>query len=109
LILADISLIYERPIRKYFEDLFGGRTSTPEVAMAGRRRLLNEPFFLILIDFSMWVTAAIVYPMAAWGAGAGAKRSRKAILSETVPRHLPLSSIKRKRNEITGGICNLKG
>jgi hypothetical protein len=53
-----LSLIYERPIRKHFEDLFGGRTSTPEATLAARRRLLNEPFFLILIDFSMWVAGA---------------------------------------------------
>ena len=68
-----LSLIYERPIRKHFEDLFGGRTSTPEAALAARRRLLNEPFFLILIDFSMWIAAAIVYSMVAGGAGAGTK------------------------------------
>jgi hypothetical protein len=39
-----LSLIYERPIRKHFEDLFEGRTSTPEAALAARRRLLNEAF-----------------------------------------------------------------
>src|SRR5512139_11899 len=66
-----LSLIYERPIRRHFEDLFEGRTSTREVAMTARRRLLNEPFFLISIDFSMWIVAAIVYSMVAGGAGAG--------------------------------------
>ena len=66
-----LSLIYERPIRKHFDELFGGRTSAPEAALAARRRLLNEPFFLILIDFSMWIAAAIVYSMVARGAGAG--------------------------------------
>ena len=74
-----LSLIYERPIRKHFEDLFGGRTSAPEVAMAARRRLLNEPFFLILIDFSMWIAAAIVYSMVAGGAGAGTEVIRSIV------------------------------
>ncbi|HMK50891.1 MAG TPA: hypothetical protein VK551_00200, partial [Thermodesulfobacteriota bacterium] len=41
-----LSLIYEKPIRRHIEDLFGGRMSAPEVAMEARRRLLNEPFFL---------------------------------------------------------------
>jgi adenylate cyclase len=71
-----LALIYERPIRKHFEDLFDGRTSSPEATLAARRRLLNEPFFLILVDFSMWIAAAIVYPMVAWGAGAGAEAIR---------------------------------
>jgi len=53
-----LSLIYERPIRKYFQELFRGRTSAPEAALAVRRRLLNEPFFLILVDFSMWIAAS---------------------------------------------------
>jgi adenylate cyclase len=66
-------LIYERPIRKHFEDLFDGRTSLPEAVLAARRRLLNEPFFLIFIDFSMWIAAAIVYSMVVEGAGAGTK------------------------------------
>ena len=76
-----LSLIYERPIRKHFEDLFGGRTSTPEAALAARRRLLNEPFFLIAIDFSMWVAAAIVYSMVAGGAGAGAEVIWRSLLT----------------------------
>ena len=48
-----LSLIYERPIRKHFEEIFAGRTSDPSAAMVARRRLLNEPFLLILIDFGM--------------------------------------------------------
>jgi adenylate cyclase len=74
-----LSLIYERPIRKHFEDLFGGRTSAPEAALAARRRLLNEPFFLILIDFSMWVAAAIVYSMVVGAAGAGTEVIRSIV------------------------------
>ena len=66
-----LSLIYERPIRKHFDEIFGGKTSAPEAALAARRRLLNEPFFLILIDFSMWIAAAGVFSMVARGAGAG--------------------------------------
>jgi adenylate cyclase len=74
-----LSLIYERPIRKHFEDLFRGRTSAPEAALAARRRLLNEPFFLILIDFSMWIAAAIVYSMVAGAAGAGTEVIRSIV------------------------------
>jgi ribose/xylose/arabinose/galactoside ABC-type transport system permease subunit len=29
-----------------------------------RQRLLNEPFFLIAVDFLIWIIAAVVYTLA---------------------------------------------
>jgi len=66
-----LTLIYERAIRKHFEEIFNGESEDPSAAMAARRRLLNEPFFLILIDFGMWTAAAVIYSKVAVGAGAG--------------------------------------
>ena len=57
-----VTLIYERPIRQY---LTAKANRTPTASGLGdkaRRRLLNEPFVLIAIDFSMWLLAAILYP-----------------------------------------------
>ena len=31
-----------------------------------RRRLINEPFFLIAVDFGIWPISGIVYPLALW-------------------------------------------
>jgi adenylate cyclase len=66
-----LCLIYERPIRRHFDEIFDGKTADPSAAVAAGRRLLNEPFFLILIDFAMWSAAAIIYPRAAVATGAG--------------------------------------
>ncbi len=37
----------------------GGRL--PGVDPSARQRLLNEPFFIIAVDFLIWITAAVVY------------------------------------------------
>jgi adenylate cyclase len=66
-----LTLIYERPIRRHIEEIFDGKKSDSSVAMTARRRLLNEPFLLILIDFGMWTASAIIYSAVAVGAGAG--------------------------------------
>jgi adenylate cyclase len=74
-----LTLIYERPIRKHVDEIFEETAVDPQVDLAARRRLLNEPFFLILVDFSMWGAAAIVYSMVAGGAGAGAEVIRSIV------------------------------
>jgi sigma-B regulation protein RsbU (phosphoserine phosphatase) len=57
-------LIYERSIRQYLT----ARSSRMPISLAlestARRKLLNEPFVLIAIDFGMWLLAAILYPLA---------------------------------------------
>ncbi len=49
-----MTLLYEKPIRHYLNALFR-RTSIPQdLKLKARQRLLNEPFVLIALDFSMW-------------------------------------------------------
>ena len=56
-----MTLLYEKPIRNYLNALFR-RTSIPQdLKLKARQRLLNEPFVLIALDFSMWLLAAIVW------------------------------------------------
>ena len=57
-----IQLIYERSIRQYLTAKSNRIPISSELESKARRRLLNEPFFLIAIDFIMWLLAAILYP-----------------------------------------------
>ena len=70
------SLIYERPIRRYFELCFQRLTASPELTLRARQKLLNEPFFLIALDAMVWISAAIFYPVYFWRLGL----SREVIL-----------------------------
>ena len=70
LLCALITLLYERPIRRYL-DLQYKKASIPiELAINARRKLLNEPFFLIAVDFSLWLFAAVVFSTLYWSLGA---------------------------------------
>ena len=75
-----LSLIYERAIRRHFEEIFDGKTSDPTAAMEARRRLLNEPFLLILLDFGMWIAAAVIYSAVAVAAGAESRLVHSILL-----------------------------
>jgi hypothetical protein len=55
-------LVYERPIRQYLTAKANRTPTSPGLGSRARRRLLNEPFVLIAIDFSMWLLAAVLYP-----------------------------------------------
>jgi adenylate cyclase len=57
---------YERPIRDHLNQETRGEEIPFESLIRVRRRLLNEPFFLIAVDFGMWLMAGIVYPVALW-------------------------------------------
>jgi sigma-B regulation protein RsbU (phosphoserine phosphatase) len=66
-----MTLLYEKPIRNYLNALFR-RTSIPQdLKLKARQRLLNEPFVLIALDFSMWLLAAIVWSTMHWAYDSG--------------------------------------
>jgi phosphoserine phosphatase RsbU/P len=70
--VAAMTLLYERPIRSYL-NLESKNQAIPEaLKQQARRRLLNEPFVLIALSFSMWLLAAIIYPTMFWILGFGA-------------------------------------
>ena len=66
-----MSLLYEIPIRRYLTTKFKGAIVSRDLEKMAQQRLLNEPFVLISLDFSMWLLAAIVYPAIHWAYGAG--------------------------------------
>jgi adenylate cyclase len=70
--IVPISLViwYERPIRSYLNSERMGEDLSHEGLSLARRRLLNEPFVLIAVDFGIWLIAGIVYPLGLWISGA---------------------------------------
>ncbi len=66
-----VTLLYERPIRRYLALQHAGQTVSTEVADQVRRRLINEPFFLLALNALVWTSAAITYTIFYWQQGAG--------------------------------------
>lgn len=76
LLVLLLTLLYERPIRRYLDLQYKKASIPEELSIKARRKLLNEPFFLIALDFSMWLLAAVVFSTVYWASGA----SREIIL-----------------------------
>jgi len=66
-----MTLVYERPIRCYLNSVFRKEFISPSLKSIARQRLLNEPFILITLDFSMWLLSSILYPTIHWIYGSG--------------------------------------
>ncbi|CAB1065009.1 Serine phosphatase RsbU, regulator of sigma subunit [Olavius sp. associated proteobacterium Delta 1] len=62
---------YERPIRRYLTAKYSNTTVSQNLASTARRRVLNEPFVAITLDFSMWMLSTIIYPVMFWLVDAG--------------------------------------
>jgi len=69
--VTGMTLLYERPIRQYLDNLFRYSPIPQDLKLKARQRLLNEPFVLIGLDFSMWLLAAIVWSTIHWVYGSG--------------------------------------
>jgi sigma-B regulation protein RsbU (phosphoserine phosphatase) len=54
------TLIYQRPIRR-FVDRCHAAAVRPEVPAVVQRRVLNEPFFGVLLDLAIWLFAALFW------------------------------------------------
>lgn len=78
LIPTAITLIYERPIRSLLNRKYLQKPLSDEAIEEARRKLLNEPFFLIAIDFGIWLTSAFLYSSIFHIVGGG-----RAIVQET--------------------------
>jgi sigma-B regulation protein RsbU (phosphoserine phosphatase) len=64
-----MTLLYEKPIRQYLNAQYRQTPSYENLKLKARQRLLNEPFVLIALDFSMWLLAAIVWSTIHWTYG----------------------------------------
>ena len=68
-----MTLLYEKPIRHYLNISFRHASIPQDLALKARQRLLNEPFVLIALDFSMWLLATIIWATIHWNYGFGTK------------------------------------
>jgi adenylate cyclase len=75
LIPIAVTLIYERPIRKYLRLRQNDLAVAPVLSSQVHQRLLNEPFFLMALNGLVWISAATVYAFYFWRLG----MSRKVI------------------------------
>jgi sigma-B regulation protein RsbU (phosphoserine phosphatase) len=66
-----ITVAYEKPIRRYLEKQYRNEPVSEESTLLVHRRLLNEPIFLITLDFIVWLMAGCVYSGVFWLNGAG--------------------------------------
>ena len=66
-----MSVVYEKPIRRYLNAVYREELIPSDLQSKARQRLLNEPFVLIALDFSMWILSSIVYPIMHWIYGSG--------------------------------------
>jgi sigma-B regulation protein RsbU (phosphoserine phosphatase) len=64
-------LLYERPIRDYLKRSYQKQPLSEGLVREARRKLLNEPFFLIGLSFCIWMAAALIYCGAFWAQGSG--------------------------------------
>jgi len=65
-----LTLHYERSIRQFLDRKYHEEEMPEELATKARRRLLNEPFFLIALDLGIWLAAALLYSTVFWVYGA---------------------------------------
>jgi adenylate cyclase len=65
-----VTVLYERPIRRYLNIRYREGLISQDFAIKVHKRLLNEPFFLIAIDFGIWIIAALLYASLFWRFGA---------------------------------------
>ena len=61
LVLVVFVFIYERPIRRTLNDIFHNRTTSHETIETARRRLLNEPFYMMALSLFIWIFAAFFF------------------------------------------------
>ena len=61
-----VVLLYERPIREYLNLKYAGKSFSEKERIHARQRLLNEPFFMIFLNLTVWMAASAYYPFELW-------------------------------------------
>ncbi len=79
-----MTLLYEKPIRRYLNLSFKQSSIPRDLEATARRRLLNEPFVLIALSFSMWLLAATIYPLIHWAYGSGLNMVQRALYNALI-------------------------
>ena len=61
ILVVAVVIFYERPIRRLINHIYIQKKSSRREVQEAQRRLLNEPFFLMAINLTTWIGAALVY------------------------------------------------
>lgn len=61
-----VTLIYERPIRRFLNCKYQKIEVPDELQIKACRRVINEPFVMIALDFSMWLISAFLFSTVDW-------------------------------------------
>lgn len=61
-----VTIFYEKPIRRYLDLRYRQERPVEILHSEARRKLLNEPFFLIVLDFCTWLASALIYSLVFW-------------------------------------------
>ena len=77
--VAVMTLLYEKPIRRYLNLSFKQTPIPRDLETRARQRLLNAPFVLIALSFSMWLLAATIYPLLHWTHDSGLNMVQRAL------------------------------
>lgn len=78
-----ITVAYEMPIRRYLESQYRNKPVSKATTLLVRQRLLNEPLFVIVMDFIVWLTAGCVYAGVFWLNGADRESIAEAFFQNT--------------------------
>ncbi len=70
---------YERPIRRYLRRQSAGRPISSNLTRKARRRLLNEPFMLLMVSWSLWLYGTLIYAGLFWLSDAGPLEIHRAL------------------------------
>jgi adenylate cyclase len=60
-LLAGANWIYELPMRRVIDFRHRNEVEPPGLLKKARKRMLNEPFFLMSVNFCMWIGAYFIY------------------------------------------------
>ena len=82
--VAVMTLLYEKPIRRYLDLTFRKDDIPRDLETTARQRLLNEPFVLIALSFSMWLLAATIYPLIHWAYGPESKMIQRTFYNALI-------------------------
>ena len=74
-----MTLLYEKPIRHYLNALSRRTSISEDLKLKARQRLLNEPFFLIALDFGIWVLWAIIWSTIHWVNDSGTQLVQRSL------------------------------
>jgi len=75
-----MTLLYERPIRLYLNAKFNRSEVSADLENRARRKVLNEPFFLMALGLSMWMLSAVIWPVIYWSLNLGSDLMQRALL-----------------------------